>query len=46
MTAEEMKIVNTVLERAAGQVECWLAAGIEKAMHQFTGAIDSPGKKE
>lgn len=46
LATEEMEIVKTVLERAAGQVECWLAAGIEKAMNQFNGAINGPGKKE
>jgi len=31
--------VNTVLQRAAQQFECWLADGIMKAMNQFNGAV-------
>jgi hypothetical protein len=28
------------LGRAADQAECWLAAGIEKAMNQFNGSVE------
>jgi len=37
--ADESALLEKVLERAAGQVECWLAAGLQKAMSQFNGAI-------
>ena len=37
--AAEAALMEKVLDRAAGQVECWLAAGIEKAMNQFNGAL-------
>jgi hypothetical protein len=38
-------LMEKVLDRAAGQAECWLAGGIEKAMNQFNGVVD-PGNKE
>jgi PTH1 family peptidyl-tRNA hydrolase len=31
--------LEQVLERAAAQLECWLEAGIQKAMSQFNGAV-------
>lgn len=37
--AEEDALLEKVLERAAGQIECWLTAGLQKAMSQFNGAI-------
>ena len=44
-SAEENARMEQVLERAAGQVECWLDGGIQKAMSQFNGAI-SPTNEE
>jgi PTH1 family peptidyl-tRNA hydrolase len=38
-TAEEAALFQKVLQRAGEQVECWLRAGIEKAMAQFNGLI-------
>jgi PTH1 family peptidyl-tRNA hydrolase len=38
--AAEGALMEKVLDRAAGQVECWLAAGIEKAMNQFNGSVE------
>ena len=38
--AAEAALMEKVLDRAAGQVECWLAAGIEKAMNQFNGSVE------
>ena len=43
--SEEEALLEKILERASRQVECWLEAGLEKAMNQFNGAVDS-GKKE
>jgi peptidyl-tRNA hydrolase, PTH1 family len=37
--AAENELVERVLDRAAGQVETWLDAGIEKAM-QLNGSVD------
>ena len=41
----ENALLEQVLERAAGQLECWLSAGIQKAMSQFNGAV-SPTNEE
>jgi len=38
--AAETAQMEKVLVRAADQVECWLAHGIEKAMNQFNGVVD------
>jgi PTH1 family peptidyl-tRNA hydrolase len=42
---EETELLNKVLDRAACQVETWLVAGIEKAMNQFNGAVESSETK-
>jgi PTH1 family peptidyl-tRNA hydrolase len=42
---DESGLLDKVLERAAGQLECWLDAGIQKAMSQFNGAA-SPTNEE
>jgi PTH1 family peptidyl-tRNA hydrolase len=44
-SAGENALLEQVLERAAGQLECWLGAGIQKAMSQFNGAV-SPTNEE
>lgn len=44
-SAEENALMEQVLERAAGQMECWLNAGLQKAMSQFNGAV-SPTNEE
>jgi len=41
----EAAMLAAVLERAASQIECWLTAGLQKAMNQFNGAI-SPTNEE
>lgn len=38
----ERDLLGKVLQRAADQVECWLSAGIEKAMSQYNGAVECP----
>jgi peptidyl-tRNA hydrolase, PTH1 family len=35
----EHALLEQVLERAANQMECWLNAGLQKAMNQFNGAV-------
>jgi len=42
----EGELLEKVLERAANQVETWLAAGVEKAMNQFNGVVDSTNEKK
>jgi len=37
--ADESALLEKVLERSAGQLECWLNAGLQKAMNQFNGAV-------
>ena len=44
-SADEAALLAKVLERAAGQLECWLDVGLQKAMNQFNGAI-SPTNEE
>ena len=43
--SSESVILEKVWERAAGQIECWLSAGLQKAMNQFNGAV-SPANEE
>ena len=38
----ETALVEQILTAASAQVECWLDAGIEKAMNQFNGVIKPP----
>lgn len=44
--ADETVWLRKVLDRAAGQVECWLDDGIEKAMNQFNGVVGSINEEE
>jgi len=37
--AGELPLLEKVLQTAAEQVECWLAAGVAQAMNKFNGAI-------
>jgi len=41
----ESAVLEKVLDRAADQMECWLADGIEKAMSLFNGVVDSKNKE-
>ena len=43
---DESAVLEKVLVRAAGQIECWLDGGIEKAMNQFNGVVDSTNEKK
>ena len=45
-SAAENALLEKVLERAAGQLECWLSAGLQKAMSQFNGVVDSTNKEK
>jgi PTH1 family peptidyl-tRNA hydrolase len=38
--AAETALMEEVLTRASNQIECWLDAGIEKAMSQFNGSVE------
>jgi len=44
--SSEAMLMKKVLARAVDQVECWLDAGIEKAMNQFNGVVDSENEKK
>jgi peptidyl-tRNA hydrolase, PTH1 family len=41
----EAGLVDKVLAAACDQAECWLNAGIQKAMSQFNGVIEGPETK-
>ena len=45
-SADENALLEKVLERAAGQMECWVDAGLQKAMNQFNGVVDSTNKEK
>ena len=45
-SAAENALLEKVLERAAGQLECWLSAGLQKAMCQFNGVVDSTNEEK
>jgi PTH1 family peptidyl-tRNA hydrolase len=38
--AAESGALEKILERAADQLDCWLDAGLQKAMSQFNGLAD------
>jgi peptidyl-tRNA hydrolase, PTH1 family len=44
--SSENELLKTVLERASDQIETWLEAGIEKAMSQFNGVVDSKNEEK
>src|ERR1017187_7062537 len=45
-SAAENALLEKVLERATGQLECWLSAGLQKAMCQFNGVVDSTNEEK
>jgi len=38
----DAEMLEKVLARAASQAECWVRDGIQKAMNQFNGTVESP----
>ncbi len=40
ISATELALMEKILARAAAQVECWLAHGLQKAMSQFNGVVE------
>jgi peptidyl-tRNA hydrolase, PTH1 family len=40
LSAGELAVLEQILARAADQLECWLAHGLQKAMSQFNGVIE------
>lgn len=45
-SADEAALMGKVLTVACDQAECWLNAGIQKAMSQFNGVVEDPAKQE
>ncbi len=43
-SAAESRELDRILTRAADQIECWLDAGIQKAMNQFNGTVNESEK--
>ncbi|MEP6664479.1 MAG: aminoacyl-tRNA hydrolase [Verrucomicrobiota bacterium] len=41
---DDAKLLEKVLARAAGQMKCWVSAGVVQAMNQFNGAINQEEK--
>ena len=41
----EAALMEKVLDRASSQAECWLNDGIQKAMNQFNGVVDSANEE-
>lgn len=44
-SAADAPLFEKVLTVAADQAECWLTAGIQKAMNQFNGVVEDSGKE-
>ena len=42
----ESELLEKVLARAASQIECWLQFGLQKAMSQFNGVVDSKNEEK
>ena len=40
LNAGELTVMGKILGRAADQLECWLAHGLQKAMSQFNGVVN------
>lgn len=45
-TKAEATLMEKVLTTAADQMECWLEAGIQKAMNQFNGVVADASNEE
>jgi len=44
--ADESGLLDKILSRSASQIESWLESGLQKAMSQFNGVVDSKTEKE
>jgi PTH1 family peptidyl-tRNA hydrolase len=44
-SSTEAPLIDKVLTVASDQVQCWLDAGIQKAMSQFNGAVSGPANE-
>jgi PTH1 family peptidyl-tRNA hydrolase len=40
-SADESKVLEKILRRAADQAECWMMEGVAKAMNRFNGVVNS-----
>jgi peptidyl-tRNA hydrolase, PTH1 family len=45
-SADDLPLLEKILNRVADQIECWVTRGITPAMNQFNGAIEAPSEKE
>jgi PTH1 family peptidyl-tRNA hydrolase len=45
-SSTEAELVDKVLAVASDQAECWLDAGIQKAMSRFNGVVEDPKERE
>jgi PTH1 family peptidyl-tRNA hydrolase len=44
-SSTENELADRIFDRASKQAECWLDAGLEKAMTQFNGAVTGAEKE-
>ena len=44
--AEERQLMPTILDRAVGQLECWLTDGLPKAMNRYNGPVNRSEQKD
>jgi peptidyl-tRNA hydrolase, PTH1 family len=43
--ASEKSLLDSTLDRACDQMECWVASGTARAMNEFNGTINTPSVK-
>lgn len=43
---DERPVLEQVMARVIGQIECWITQGVERAMNEFNGAVNAPESKD